>query len=193
MQQGLGIPRLCRSVRGAWPSGLDPKRTGHHQRGGHHEYGDFGGDISRWIAGGSPGHTSASALGPQCPFYRRDVYTPGQLFRGGPGHLHGRSGDRWTAIARQRARGAEDDDDPTIKRNGTFAPCGDVFPPYRGLGGGGPHSSSCSAERPAKPRPEHCVSSMHPGNRWICPSPNPERLGRGVHRPADSRGWTAGR
>ena len=41
--------------------------------------------------------------------------------------------------------------------------------------GAGPHSSSCTAAQPARPRSEHCVSSTRPGNRWICPSPNPER------------------
>ena len=153
--QRVGIPCLCRSVRDAGPGGLDPKRTGHRQHGRHSEYGDAGGDRSGWIAGGSPGDPGASTLGPDCPFSRRAPYTAGQLFRSAPGDLHGRCDRGWTPTANQRERGVEDDDDPAIRRNGAIDHGGDCSSHISRTPEVGPHSSSCTAAQPARPRLEH--------------------------------------
>ena len=132
----IGISGLRRIVGNARTNWFNKNRTGDYQCGGRRQYGDAGGDESGRNSCGPTGNAVASTVGAGGPFHRRALrLAAARLLGSAPGDFDRRCRHCGTAIADQRKRRTEGNDNISIERDGSFDLGGQILRAYRGFRG----------------------------------------------------------
>ena len=128
-----GLRRIVGNARTNW---FNKNRTGDYQCGGRRQYGDAGGDESGRNSCGPTGNAVASTVGAGGPFHRRALrLAAARLLGSAPGDFDRRCRHCGTAIADQRKRRTEGNDNISIERDGSFDLGGQILRAYRGFRG----------------------------------------------------------